>query len=116
MHAVTDWASAALDWQLFLPRSWDETTVTDAEIAAEIVRRRARCKIPDHVRHREKWRLGLDMLDRILGAETDGGWGLSRFPCKPRVTDVVKLSQRESSGEENDERVQCGLPSMGSGS
>ena len=26
VHAVTDWASAAIDWQLFLPTSWDEST------------------------------------------------------------------------------------------
>jgi SRSO17 transposase len=80
VHAVTDWASAAIDWRLFLPASWDETTTTDPDIAAQIIRRRARCKIPDEVRHREKWRLALDMLDRILGpehdGESDGGWGL----------------------------------------
>src|SRR5213595_1507975 len=58
VHAVTDWASAAIDWQLFLPESWDETTPqmrADPTIVAEIARRRARCKIPDAVRHREKW-------------------------------------------------------------
>jgi SRSO17 transposase len=76
VHAVTDWASAAIDWQLFLPESWDETTTTDAGIAAEITRRRAGCKIPDALRHREKWRLALDMLDRILTSEQEGGWGL----------------------------------------
>jgi SRSO17 transposase len=76
VHAVTDWASAAIDWRLFLPASWDDTTTTDPDIAAQIIRRRARCKIPDDVRHREKWRLALDMLDRILAAENDGGWGL----------------------------------------
>ncbi|WP_219420526.1 IS701 family transposase, partial [Pseudonocardia nigra] len=88
VHAVTDWASAAIDWQLFLPKSWDETTAeraADPALVAEITRRRARCKIPDHVRHREKWRLGLDMLDRILGAEPDGGWGL---PARTVVADA----------------------------
>src|SRR5436309_1799739 len=44
VHAVTDWASAAIDWQLFIPASWDETTTTDPDIAAEIIERRARCK------------------------------------------------------------------------
>jgi SRSO17 transposase len=67
VHAVTDWASAAIDWQLFLPASWDETTPTDPDAVAQIIRRRARCKIPDEVRHREKWRLALDMLDRKRG-------------------------------------------------
>src|SRR3954462_10153257 len=59
VHAVTDWASAAIDWRLFLPKSWDDTTVDDAddpETIEEIRRRRARSKIPEKVRHREKWR------------------------------------------------------------
>src|SRR4051794_20421991 len=51
VHAVTDWASAAMDWRLFLPSSGGETTATDAAPLGEIRRRRARCKIPDAVRH-----------------------------------------------------------------
>jgi SRSO17 transposase len=47
VHAVTDWASAAVDWRLFLP---------------------------EPLRHREKWRLALDMIDETLD------WGLSRRP------------------------------------
>jgi SRSO17 transposase len=31
LHAATDQASAVLDWRLFLPPSWDETTVPDGE-------------------------------------------------------------------------------------
>src|ERR1700712_3058077 len=45
--------------------------VTDT--AAQIQRRRARCKIPDEVRHREKWRLALDMLDQITDPPAEGG-------------------------------------------
>jgi SRSO17 transposase len=90
VHAVTDAASVAINWALFLPESWDDTTTTDADRVAQIRRRRARCKIPDRVRHREKWRLALDMLDQIIGpAENDqdveggrggesDGWGLRR--------------------------------------
>jgi SRSO17 transposase len=85
VHAVTDWASAAIDWRLFLPKSWDETTTDDTDLAADIRRRRARCKIPDSVRHREKWRLALDMLDEILGEPDSGGWGL---PARPVVGDA----------------------------
>jgi SRSO17 transposase len=60
VHAVTDWASAAIDWRLFLPRSWDDTAIDDdPDVAAEIQRRRARSRIPDRVRHREKCRLAL---------------------------------------------------------
>src|SRR5207249_5366877 len=85
VHAVTDWASAAIDWRLFLPASWDDAMATDAAAAEQIQRRRARCKIPDQARHREKWRLALDMLDEITGAEAAGGWGL---PGRPVVTDA----------------------------
>jgi SRSO17 transposase len=83
VHAVTDWASAAIDWRLFLPKSWDDATVDhtdDPEAAAEIRARRARSKIPDQVRHREKWRQALDMLDEITGDEQAGGWGLDPRP------------------------------------
>ena len=82
VHAVTDAASVAINWALFLPESWDDTTTTDADEVALIRRRRARCKIPDGVGHREKWRLALDMLDQITGrpaaegGEGEGGWGL----------------------------------------
>jgi SRSO17 transposase len=76
VHAVTDTASAAINWELFVPTSWDDTTTTDAGAAAEIRRRRTRCKIPEDVRHREKWRLALDLLDQITGTSEDGHWGL----------------------------------------
>jgi len=93
VHAVTDSASAAINWALFLPKSWDDTTVTDTDTIAKIRRRRARCRIPDHLRHQEKWRLALDLLDQILGpvdppAGSPGGagdaavpgWGLAKRP------------------------------------
>ena len=36
-------------------------------------RRRERARIPDDVRHREKWRLALEMIDEMTGP---GGWGV----------------------------------------
>jgi SRSO17 transposase len=98
VHAVTDWASAAIDWRLFLPESWDDHKTEQAgeascdkqaaeqirEIRTEIRARRARCAIPDEVRHREKWRLALDMLDEIIG-QAPAGWGL---PPRPVVADA----------------------------
>jgi SRSO17 transposase len=85
VHAVSDWASAAIDWRLFLAASWDDDMAADTAVAEQIARRRARCKIPGRVRHREKWRLALDMLDEITGGEDSGGWGL---PARPVVTDA----------------------------
>jgi SRSO17 transposase len=79
VHLVTDRASAAVDWRLFLPASWDPATITDPALARETTRRRQRCKIGDDVSHREKWRLALDMLDEIEG------WGL---PDRPVVSDA----------------------------
>jgi len=82
VHAVTDWASAAINWRLFIPKSWDDTAIDadDPEAAGRVRARRARSKIPDHVRHREKWRQALDMLDEITGDEQEGGWGLQQRP------------------------------------
>lgn len=82
VHAVTDWASAAIDWRLFLPKSWDDTAVDndDPDVVAEIRQRRAGSRIPDQVRHREKWRQALDMLDEITGDEQGDGWGLAGRP------------------------------------
>jgi SRSO17 transposase len=83
VHAVTDWASATIDWRLFIPRSWDDTATEhpdDRDVIAGIRARRARSRIPDHVRHQEKWRQALDMLDEITGDEQVGGWGLDPLP------------------------------------
>ncbi len=79
-HAATDWASAALDWRLYLPKSWDDHTATDPDEAEQITARRARCVIPDHARFREKWRLALDMLDEVLT------WGM---PARPVIADAA---------------------------
>jgi len=59
VHAVSDTASCPVQWRLFVPAEWD----TDAY-------RRARTGVPDAVRHREKWRLALDVLDEAAG------WGM----------------------------------------
>jgi SRSO17 transposase len=80
VHAVTDWASAAVDWRLFLPESWDDEKATDDQAAVGIRARRARSAIPDEIRHREKWRLALDMLDEVIDE-----WGL---PARPVVADA----------------------------
>jgi SRSO17 transposase len=71
ISAVTDAASCPLDWRLFVPERWDDALAAAPEAAAAIRARRTRAGMPDSVRHREKWRLALDMLDELAG------WGLS---------------------------------------
>ncbi|MFJ6574323.1 IS701 family transposase, partial [Streptomyces sp. NPDC091292] len=60
VHAASDTASCPLQWRLFLPSEW----TTDCE-------RRARCRVPPGIAHREKWRLALDMLDTLAA------WGMT---------------------------------------
>lgn len=72
---VTDHASLAANWRLFCPASWDERTIGDQAEAEQVRKRRARAGIPEDVRHREKWRLALDMLDQMTGP-----WGLPKLP------------------------------------
>lgn len=75
VQMVTDTASLAANWRLFCPKSWDDTSIDDPTAAERARRRRERAKIPDGVRHREKWRLALDMLDQM----TDQ-WQLPKLP------------------------------------
>ncbi|TWJ21140.1 transposase, IS4 family [Micromonospora endolithica] len=75
VQMVTDVASVAANWRLFCPGSWDDTTISDPERAAAVRQRRDRARMPDDVRHREKWRLALDMLDEMIDQ-----WGLPKLP------------------------------------
>jgi SRSO17 transposase len=59
INAASDVASCPLDWRLFLPAEWDD----DPE-------RRAKAHLPDEIRHTEKWRLALEMIDELRE------WGL----------------------------------------
>ncbi|EEW50775.1 hypothetical protein HMPREF0290_0615 [Corynebacterium efficiens YS-314] len=54
MHAVTDVASCPLNWRLFLPASWDETTTDSEEERTLIRQRRAKALIPADIGHRRK--------------------------------------------------------------
>lgn len=93
VQMVTDQASVAANWRLFCPPSWDDHTIEDPAAAEQTRNRRGRAGIPDQVRHREKWRLALDMLDEMLTPTTDpgsdpgsdqgesvAGWGLPKRP------------------------------------
>jgi SRSO17 transposase len=71
ISAVTDAASCPLDWRLFLPERWDDAAAASEEAAAAARDRRERAGIPAEARHREKWRLALEMIDELVG------WGLA---------------------------------------
>jgi SRSO17 transposase len=73
VHLAGEHASCAADWRLFCPQSWDDAAAADEVAAAAIRRRRERAGIPDDVRHTEKWRLALEMIDEITGP---GRWCL----------------------------------------
>jgi SRSO17 transposase len=73
VHLVNEGASCAADWRLFCPESWDDTRLYDLAQAARARWRRDRAGIPDEVRHSEKWRLALDMIEEMTGP---GGWGV----------------------------------------
>jgi SRSO17 transposase len=73
VHLVNERASCAADWRLFCPESWDDQALADPVAAAGAARRRHRAGIPGGVRHREKWRLALDMTEEMTGP---GGWGV----------------------------------------
>src|SRR5213080_5571317 len=75
VQMVTDTASLAANWRLFCPASWDEGTITDAAKAGVVRARRTDAGIPEQVRHREKWRLALDMIDQMID-----DWGLPELP------------------------------------
>ncbi len=77
VQMVTDHASCAANWRLFLPEKWDDQSTEDPDAKARIQAKRARCQIPDDVRHRTKTQLALDQLDQMTGPE---GWGLPKLP------------------------------------
>jgi SRSO17 transposase len=73
VHLVNEHASCAADWRLFCPQSWDDAALEDPVAAGAARRRRERAHIPDKVRHTEKWRLALEMIDEMTGP---GRWGV----------------------------------------
>jgi SRSO17 transposase len=78
VHLVNERASCAADWRLFCPESWDDQAAAGEHAAAAIRARRERAGIPGEIRHVEKWRLALEMIDEMTGP---GGWGCwSRAP------------------------------------
>ena len=81
VHLANEHASCAADWRLFCPASWDDAALADPVAAAGARRRRERAGIPGEVRHREKWRLALDMIEEMAGPS---GWDLLNLVTGPR--------------------------------
>jgi SRSO17 transposase len=73
VHLVNEHSSCAAGWRLFCPQSWDDAELADPVQAAGARRRRELARIPDQVRHTDKWRLALAMIDEMTGP---GGWGV----------------------------------------
>jgi SRSO17 transposase len=73
VHLAGEHASCAADWRLFCPQSWDDRALDDPVAAARARRRREQARIPGDIRHREKWRLALEMIDEMTGPV---GWGV----------------------------------------
>ena len=73
VHLACEHASCAANWRLYCPASWDDKALEDPVQAARAASRRARAGIPDDVRHTEKWRLALEMVDEMAGPD---GWGV----------------------------------------
>jgi SRSO17 transposase len=73
VHLVNEHASCAADWRLFCPQSWDDAALAGPVAAARARRRREQARIPDDVRHSQKWRLALEMTGEMTGP---GGWGV----------------------------------------
>ena len=61
LNLVTDTASCPVNWRLFVPEWWDPTGL---QAIPHVRRRRAAARLPEDVFHREKWRLGLDLIDQ----------------------------------------------------
>ena len=64
INAAGENASCPLNWRLFVPVEWDEDSVWNQE-------RRTQARLPEDVHHVEKWRLGLVMIDELIG------WGIT---------------------------------------
>ena len=113
VNAATDRASCPLDWRIFLPAAWDD----DAE-------RRTKAHVPDAVRHREKWRLALDMIDELRAwgltpplVCSDAGYGDStafrQGLDERRIPYVVQVKQTTSAYPEPTQRERPAYGGMG---
>ena len=66
-----------------LPGKLGDAALADPVAAAAARRRREQARIPDGIRHREKWRLALEMLDEMAGRGGWASWSRSPRPAAP---------------------------------
>jgi DDE superfamily endonuclease len=101
LSAASAAASCPLTWRLFLPAAWD----CEAP-------RRAKAHLPEAERHREKWRLVLEMLDELRdwgfsppALVADAGYGeISAFRAaleERELSYVVEVKAAESAYAED---------------
>ena len=83
VHLVNEHASCAADWRLFCPQSWDDAALDDPVAGGPRRHRREQARIPDEVRHTEKWRLALEMIDEMTGPGGMGGAGTGHRRRRP---------------------------------
>ncbi|QCX82911.1 Transposase DDE domain protein (plasmid) [Streptomyces sp. YIM 121038] len=121
LHLASNGASAAVNWRLFLPESWDPAS---AKADAVKVKRRAKCAIPAGAGHVEKWQLALGMIDETWswGIEVpqvlaDGGYGDTaafRLGLEERGLDYVVGISTTTTAQPEDARP-CTPPCTGQG-
>src|SRR5919112_3080322 len=68
LNLVTDTASCPVNWRLFVPESWDPSS---GAATPETSERRRKAAMPADARHQEKWRLGPQVIDEVMG------WGVT---------------------------------------
>src|SRR5215210_3248605 len=113
INAANDAASCPLDWRIFLPEAWEDDH-----------QRRAKAHVPDEVRHREKWRLALDMLDELAQwglraplVGSDAGYGdITEFRQgldDRQIAYIVQVKQATSAFVEHVAREQPDYAGMG---
>jgi hypothetical protein len=107
VHLASDEASCPANWRLFVPERWDPAS---SKAPGDVAARRRRAGIPDHARHREKWRLGLDMIDEMIRCSFPEVWRSGR--CLSRMRRRHRVSRVRARPLRPSQHVPPGLPNL----